>query len=650
MSDVIAVNNLSLGLKTQFGVCELVSDISFAIRSGETLALVGESGCGKTLTSLALMRLLPQKIHYIEHSSIKFQGKDLLQISEDAMQQVRGHKIAMIFQEPMSCLNPVLTAGQQLDEVLKIHTKMSASQRVQRSIELFDAVGIADPEQRLKTYPHQLSGGMKQRVMIAIALACDPTLIIADEPTTALDVTIQSQILQLLADLQKRFGIAMLLVSHDLGVVAQLAHHVAVMYAGQIVETATVDNFFSKPLHPYSRQLFNVIPSFEKRHQVLTAIPGQVPRALQFKKGCRFANRCKLANEQCRESMPMLESVADGNVRCWHYKKPIPTESVVFQSAEIKDKSQRLALQNLGVSFPVTRGIFKQKIAEIKAVDGVSLQIHAGETVALVGESGCGKSTLAKAILKLINPVTGTVLLNSHNVLLHSDADPDCQMIFQDSSTSLNPKMLVSEIISEGLKQQSLSRFEINQRIECIVEQVGLAKDSLNRYPHEFSGGQRQRIGIARALVMQPAVIICDEPTSALDLSIQAQILNLLRQIQRQQQLAYLFISHDLSVVSYLADKIAVMYLGRIVEAGPVADIMKQPKHPYTQSLLRAIPLLDPSHRIKHVKGEQPSPSHPPAGCYFHPRCPHVMPVCKQHYPASSAKNGHVVNCFIHSL
>ena len=555
---LLSVKNLSIGLKNKQTITEIISNVSFHICSGETLALLGESGCGKTLTSLALARLLPSSCCYLADSEICLQGENLLHVSERDMQKKRGCKISMIFQEPMSSLNPVLTVSQQIDEVLKQHTKLSVRKRRERILELLDAVGIPDIKRQRHAYPHQLSGGMKQRIMIAIAIAANPDLIIADEPSTALDVTIQAQILFLLKKIQKEFNMGILLISHDLGVIAQMADRVAVMYAGEIVEQAPADHFFKQPLHPYSQKLFSVVPSEDKRGHVLSAIPGIVPQLTQLQQGCRFANRCDYCVSRCKSKNQPLTKTEKGVVRCWRHRdiEPVLQSSEQLISKTLSNTTD-LIVNDLKVHFPIQSGLFKRQVGSVKAVDGVSLSLKKGETVALVGESGCGKSTLGKSILQLIQSTGGDVCFQGESLSVTSSKmiATHMQMIFQDPLNSLNPRMYVSDILREGLNAQKVSQEQQKKRINELLDAVGLTNDALHRYPHEFSGGQRQRIGIARALAVNPSLLICDEPTSALDLSIQAQILNLLRQLQETYQLTYLFISHDLSVVAYLADR-----------------------------------------------------------------------------------------------
>ncbi|HHH42724.1 MAG TPA: ABC transporter ATP-binding protein [Gammaproteobacteria bacterium] len=630
-----------------------VDAVSFHIRRGETFALLGESGCGKSMTALALLRLLPQPAGEIVGGSVQLHGEELLSLPETGMRSIRGGRIAMIFQEPMTSLNPVMTVGAQIAESLEQHKGLRGSQAQRRVIELLDDVGIPDAARRYGEYPHQLSGGMKQRVMIAIALAGDPELLIADEPTTALDVTIQAQVLDLIRRLQEKRGMAVLLITHDLGVVSEMADRIAVMYAGQLVEQAPRNRFFGHAQHPYSDKLFAALPDSSKRTQRLTVIPGTVPPLNQTFHGCRFADRCERAWDTCRSQVPgWFDTGVEQGVRC-HLADATLTPAVPQGAAGSDEPGQAvqaggagketlLKVDDLKVHFPIHRGFFKRVVGQVRAVDGVSLSINEGQTLALVGESGCGKTTVGKGILQLLNTTAGSIRFDSVELTqLRGEAlrsrRSDFQIIFQDPYSSMNPRMRIVDIIEEGMIAQRIgsNAQQRRQRAQELLRQVGLRPEHIHRYPHEFSGGQRQRICIARALAVDPKLIVCDEPTSALDVSVQAQILNLLRDLQRKLDLSFLFITHDLSVVSYIADRVAVMYLGRIVEEGEVSEVLEDPAHPYTRALLSAVPQVNLEDRREKIRleGDLPSPSNPPQGCHFHPRCPQALPECAVHYP-----------------
>ena len=657
---MLEVTNLRLGFTAGKKMLVAVDGISFAISKGETFALLGESGCGKSATAQGIMRLLPAAGR-ITGGSIKLEGEELLTLAEAEMRQVRGARIAMIFQEPATSLNPVLTVGMQIGEVLDRHCDLRGEPARQRMLELLRQVGIADPERRLDEYPFQFSGGMKQRVMIAIALAGEPDLLIADEPTTALDVTVQAQILDLLAQLQRERGMGMLLITHDLGVVAKMAHRIGVMYAGELVEVADREEFFTRPRHPYTQALFAALPEVSRRGMALTTIPGQVPSLDAMPAGCRFADRCAHMMPVCREISPDWRSVAASHTLRCHWTGSAATAADHPQRMGLghlmPEMTPFLDVVDLKVHFPIRRGILQRTVGHVLAVDGVSLAISAGRTLALVGESGCGKTTVGKALLQLVKPTSGNVRLGGSELVGMQGkrlraARRHMQMVFQDPFASLNPRLRVGEIIAEGMCALGLESDGAAQgrAVAALLKQVGLPDEAAGRYPHEFSGGQRQRIAVARALAVQPELLICDEPTSALDVSVQAQILNLLKQLQEELGVAYLFITHNFAVVEYLANDVAVMYLGRIVERGSAEEVLRSPKHPYTQALLSAVPVprLESHAAAIRLPGETPSPANPPFGCHFHPRCPQAMDVCRQRYPESTGVSAtHTVNCHL---
>ena len=660
-------------LRTHFGAGEravrAVDGISFSIQRGETFALLGESGCGKSLTALSIMRLLPPTGRIVG-GSVSLDGQELLKLPENKMRSVRGGRIGMIFQEPQTALNPVMTIGRQIGEAVNIHQDLHGAAERERVCELLDAVGIPDPGRRIDEYPHQMSGGMKQRVMIAIVLAGEPDLLIADEPTTALDVTIQAQVLDLLRRLQQERGTAILLITHDLGVVKEMAHEVAVMYAGHLVEQAPAAQFFARPAHPYSRKLFDSLPTMQKRGEPLAVIRGSVPSLRQEFPGCRFESRCEYVWETCRFMPPEWFGLGDDQqVRCHLYDQryqdvQMPLQPVTSAAAkpaapveaETKPATPLLSARDLKVYFPIRKGVFQRVVGHVRAVDGVTLEISAGRTLALVGESGCGKTTAGKGILQLIRPTGGIVQFDGED--LGALSGPalrarrrDIQIIFQDPYASMNPRMRVVDIVAEGMLAQGIgaSREEREQRVADLLKQVGLNEDAMPRYPHEFSGGQRQRICIARALAVNPKLIVCDEPTSALDVSVQAQILNLLKDLQNKLGLAYLFITHNIAVVEYFAHEVAVMYLGRIVEQGTVQEVLHDPRHPYTQALLSAVPQIDPAtqREVIRLTGDLPSPANPPLGCHFHPRCPRVFGACTEYPKTMALSDTHLVRCHL---
>ncbi|MEM7402299.1 MAG: ABC transporter ATP-binding protein [Pseudomonadota bacterium] len=552
-SPLLRVENLTTVFESGNRKVTAVDDVSFKINQGETFALVGESGSGKSISALSVIRLLPEAAR-VTSGSILFDNQDLLTLPEREMRDIRGSGISMIFQEPMTSLNPVVKVGKQISEVLIRHKDMSKAQARQRAMDLLDAVNIKDPAHTIDTYAHELSGGMKQRVMIAIALACEPKLLIADEPTTALDVTIQAKVLDLINELQQKFNMAILFITHDLAVVKQVADHVAVMKQGKIVEQSSNEIFFSNPQHPYSWDLFAALPAMEKRGKPLLGV----------------------------------DDITEQNI----------TDLKV-------DQVDSLKVNDLKVHFPIKKGLFKRTVGHVKAVDGVSLEIPAGKTVALVGESGSGKTTVGKGILRLVQPTSGEVHylglpIHSINKEKLLEQRTNLQIVFQDPYSSMNPRMLVGDIIEEGMKALNVvpSASQRRDRVLELLAQVGLSEDAHLRYPHEFSGGQRQRICIARALAVDPKIIICDEPTSALDVSVQAQILDLLNNLQRKYGISYLFITHNMSVVAYFADSVAVMYQGKIVEQGDVEQILTNPQHEYTKKLLAAVPkLVPPEHK-----------------------------------------------------
>ncbi|MFO7542591.1 MAG: ABC transporter ATP-binding protein [Thiobacillus sp.] len=651
MTPLLQVDSLVTEIGHGAETLRVVDGVSFHIAAGETYALLGESGCGKSMTALSLMRLLPDGGR-VSAGSVQLDAHDVLALPERDMRRVRGGGMAMIFQEPMLALNPVIKVGTQIAEALELHRNLAGKAAWAAARELLDAVGVPDAARRLESYPFELSGGLRQRVMIAMALAGKPKLLIADEPTTALDVTIQAQVLEVLRHLRAEQQMGMLLITHDLGIVAENADRVGVMYAGELVEEGARDAFFTAPHHPYSRMLFDALPRPGDSGR-LTTIPGQVPRLDGQMQGCRFAPRCPFAVARCRSESPDWQELNGQRVRC-HLAGELPGRVLPASSGQaqtLETAQPLLQVQGLKVHFPIRRGFIQRTVGQVRAVDDVTLEIQAGRTLALVGESGCGKTTVGKALLHLIEPTAGSVVLGgvaitAKNVpILRKQA----QMVFQDPFSSLNPRMRVADTLLEGMDALGVGTAgERHDAIAQLLRQVGLPEDAGGRYPHAFSGGQRQRIAIARALAVSPRLMICDEPTSALDVSVQAQILNLLKDLQDSLDLAYLFITHNLGVVEYLAHDVAVMYLGRIVEQGHAADVLRVPRHPYTQALVSAVPRLEPQtgQEVIRLAGDQPSPLNPPDGCHFHPRCRYASEACRQTYPEKTdLGNGHWARC-----
>jgi peptide/nickel transport system ATP-binding protein len=607
---MLHIEDLRVELDAEPAMLRAIDGLTLSIQRGETFALVGESGCGKSMTALALTRLLPD-IGRISGGRIRLDAQDLLDLSEAGMRGVRGGRIGMIFQEPSTSLNPVLRVGEQIVEAIEAHTPLRGAAARAKAIDWLRRVGIPEPERRIDEYPFRMSGGQKQRVMIAMTLAAEPEFLIADEPTTALDVTIQAQILDLLRDLQRERGLGMLLITHDLAVVAGMAHRVALMYAGQIVEMADAAEFFAGPLHPYAQALLRALPDAARRDEPLAAIAGSVPPlSLRFE-GCRFAPRCDRALPECTSTVPPLMTVAPGrDVRCVLHRPGalapayVPTRPASSAASAMTAGKTLLQVRDLNVRFPLKGGLFQRTTGYFDAVRDVSFDLRSGTTLALVGESGCGKTTTGKAIVQLLRTsatITGQALLDGQDLFtLQGDAlrsaRRSLQIVFQDPFASLNPRMRVFELLEEGMVAllPDVDAAQRRDRIERLAERVGLRREALERFPHEFSGGQRQRIAIARALAVEPALIVCDEPTSALDVSVQAQILNLLRELQREMGLSYLFITHNIGVVSYIADEVAVMQAGRIVEHGACADVLGEPRHDYTRTLLASVPRLAP--------------------------------------------------------
>ena len=675
MAPVLEIENLSTHIKLTSSVVQAVGNVDMRIDAGETLGVVGESGCGKSMTGLSIMGLLPPG-GSIVGGSIKLEGRELVGLKQEQLRQVRGNEIAMIFQDPLSSLDPTKTIGYQVAEPVRLHRGASKDEAMERAAEVLGLVGLPRPRERLSDFPHQLSGGLRQRVMIAMALTCEPRLLIADEPTTALDVTIQAQILALLDDLKERLGMAMLLITHDMGVIAGHADRIHVMYAGRMVESTETGLLFSHMHHPYTQALLASIPRLSQDNtQRLLNIPGIPPDLSDPPAGCRFAARCSRATDKCRvDEPPLTGETANHLFSCWHptdgplalnLEKPAgpgTSSATVTEREPAADREMAadrelaaggelaasgaplLEVRDLVKEFPITSGaILQRKVGSVKAVSGVSFTVNHGETFGLVGESGCGKTTIGRMVVALEQPTSGVINLRGEDILaLRGGAlrrkRRDLQLMFQDPYSSLDPRMRVGAIIREPLSIQHIgTRQEQQGKVFELLDEVGLPRNSVERYPHEFSGGQRQRIGLARALTLNPRLIVADEPVSALDVSIRAQVLNLMKRLQADHDLTFIVISHDLAVVKYMANRIGVMYLGKLVELGSGEDIYHRAAHPYTAGLIATIPVPEPVEARATakvgIKGELPSPVNPPSGCRFRTRCPFAQELCAQEEP-----------------
>ncbi len=659
---LLEVEDLHVHFQTSRGIVRAVEGLSFEVGRGEVVAIVGESGSGKSVSALSIMRLLP-RLTGRTSGRITFDGKSLLDLDDEEMREIRGRDISMIFQEPMTSLNPLLTIGLQITEPLTIHLGMTDAQARARAVELLGLVGIPDAEGRLDQYPHQFSGGMRQRVMIAIGLACNPKLIIADEPTTALDVTIQAQILELMKDLSRKLNIALIIITHNLGVVARYADRVIVMYAARMVEQGSAEAVFHRPRHPYSIGLLRSVPRLDRpRGNKLETIEGLVPNLASALSGCRFAPRCPFRIAVCDQEPPLFPTDTGALSRC-HRHAEIAKGEIVWPAsgagaaqAEARSAEPLLAVRHLTKHFPV-RAKLGKKDAIVRAVEDVSFSIYPGETLGLVGESGCGKTTVGRLILHLEQPTAGEIVFAGTDIVTASAAElktlrRKIQVIFQDPYSSLNPRMTVAQIIGEPLRVYDLAPGAKARRgrIAELLGQVGLRPELAERYPHQLSGGQRQRVGIARALAMEPSFIVCDEAVSALDVSIQGQIINLLEDLQRRLGLAYLFIAHDLAVVRHISMRVMVMYFGRVMEVADRDTIYREALHPYTKVLLDAAPIPDPAvekaRAPRLIHGELPSHLAPPTGCVFNSRCPMASQECREVIPPLEEKRpGHFAAC-----
>jgi peptide/nickel transport system ATP-binding protein len=624
------------------GGIRAVRGVDYQVSRGEVLGIVGESGSGKSVTSLAVMGLLPRNAEV--SGSVRLHGRELLGMSESEQIKVRGKTISMVFQDPLSAFTPVYTIGDQIAEAVRVHQDVSRSQAAKQAVELLDLVGIPHPDVRAKSFPHEFSGGMRQRAMIAMAVANDPDLIICDEPTTALDVTIQAQVLEVLKTAQRETGVGIVMITHDLGVIAGMADRVLVMYAGKPVEQGPVDEVYYRPRMPYTMGLLASIPRIDGEEGPLVPIEGNPPSPAALPPGCPFAPRCPMRIDACHEEEPELTTVGAGRQAACLRAREIEDQGLtgaevfpvpVIPASEVVrvPREQRptvLELNDLVRHYPLMKGaVFKRRVGTVHAVDGISFDIAEGETLALVGESGCGKTTTLQQIMQLEAPQSGRIVVLGQDTAGLGKAERkalrrDLQIVFQDPMAALDPRMPVGDIIAEPLRAHG--RKNVAAKVAELLTLVSLTPDSAERYPQQFSGGQRQRVGIARALALEPRLLVLDEPVSALDVSIQAGVINLLEELKNSLGLSYLFVAHDLAVVRHLADRVAVMYLGRIAEIGTVEEVYDHPAHPYTQALLSAIPLPDPEMERNRkrilLEGDLPSPADPPSGCRFRTRCP----------------------------
>jgi peptide/nickel transport system ATP-binding protein len=674
---LLQVKNLEIKYHTREGTLTAIRNTSFDVHEGEIVGVVGESGCGKSTVASAVMRLLPPNGE-LSGGQLLFRGQDLRQLPEEQMRKLRGRDLAMIFQDAMTSLNPVFSVEQQMVDALRAQQRddeqLSQRELKEHAIEMLDLVGIPDPARQIKEYPHQFSGGMRQRIMIATALLCSPALLVADEPTSALDVTLEAQILELICELRDRLGTAILYITHDLGVIARLCDRVIVMYAGHIVESGDIFRIFDEPRHPYTQALLRSHPSHSAREHRLRTIRGRVPSLRDLPSGCKFAPRCDLAQELCHTMEPDSYQVDGQTVLCHAYAPdwPGPTiasylarEDEALATAKQRDLADDagqvlVELQSLRTHFVDHIGLIGQIVGQqagkVRAVDGVDIRLLRGETLGLVGESGSGKTTLGRTLLRLVNPTEGEIIIDGREITELSLAKLQplrarMQMIFQDPFSSLSPRMKVSSALLEPFRIHNLD-VDDKQKVDELLEMVGLSAEQADKYPHQLSGGQARRVGIARALALHPDILVADEPTAGLDVSVAAGILNLLKDLRERLNLTYIIITHNLNVLGFIADRVAVMYLGKIVEVARTEDLFTQPKHPYTEALTSAIPIPDPRLREQRahivLQGEIPSARKPPPGCPFHPRCRYAEERCSIEVPLlrEIAGPGHLTACF----
>jgi peptide/nickel transport system ATP-binding protein len=674
--DILQVRDLRTHFYTDEGIVCAVDGVSFSVAAGETLGIVGESGSGKTVAALSLMRLIEEPARIVS-GQILFQDRDIVTMATEDLRKVRGGGIAMVFQDPMTSLNPVIKIARQLAETMLVHGKLTEEQALARAITLLGRMGITAPERAIDSYPHQFSGGMRQRVMLAMGFSNEPALLLCDEPTTALDVTIQAQILELILELNRDFNTAIVLISHNLGVIASVCSRVIVMYGGEVVEEGPTEKILADPHHPYTWALINAVPRIDRHvpgQRRLVTIEGTPPDPLNQPKGCRFAARCPFRVAKCDEHPELLEIAPGRKTRCWVTQRgddlpppatrvEIPAEAKAKAGMDhdagtvIKRGERMLELRNVVKHFPLPRTTFFGARKVVHAVNGVDLDVAQGETVGLVGESGCGKSTLARVVARIHEPTSGEVIFHGQDIAQASQSQirplrRRMQMVFQDPYASLNPRMTVGDILAEPLRFHEITTTEAatRDRIGELLDVVGLTPKAAQRYPHEFSGGQRQRISIARALSVRPDFIIADEPISALDVNIQAQIINLLIDLQERFGLTYLFIAHDLAVVRHISDRVVVLYLGKVMEVAPADALFGEPLHPYTRYLISAVPIpdatIEASRKRLPLQGEPPSTIDPPSGCPFRTRCPIAKSVCAEIMPPLVEQRlGHFAAC-----
>ncbi len=666
---IFKIDGLSTIFHTYDGDVKAVDGASYAVKAGEIVGIVGESGCGKSVTQFSALKLIKTPPGEITAGKVMFHDQNILEYKKNSkeMRAIRGGKISMIFQEPITSLNPALTVGQQLMEALQLHMGMNPAQARTRAVEMLKTVGIPDAESRIDYYPHQFSGGMCQRVMIAMAISCEPEVLIADEATTALDVTTQEQILDLLKMIAEKFGTAVILITHNLGIVARYAQRIYVMYAGRVIESGTTMEIFKNPHHPYTRGLLRAVPRLDvDKNTKLVPIDGVPPRLIDKPNRCDFCNRCKYVTEICENSaFPPVEMVTPGHEVCCYRQKEIaeleaaePEQKYVRKEKTFSSEEKLLSVENLSMAFPGPRGMFK-KGKDVLVLDKVNFDLYKGETLGLVGESGCGKSTVANCILRFLEPTGGKIVFDGKDITHLSSRDmyplrKDIQIVSQNPFAALDPRQSVGTVLREPLIIHKLykTRQEMEKRVDELLELVGLSPYMKDRMPHEFSGGQRQRICIARALALNPKLLVCDEPISALDVSIQAQIVNLFQQLQEQLGLSYLFVAHDLAVIRHISDRIVVMYLGQVVEVADWKEIYDRPLHPYTQALLSAVPIPDPAADMNReritLSGEVASVANRIHGCNFCKRCRYAKPECETTPPIlREVLPGHFCSCMM---